>query len=173
MLLELRRHSTVLGPRRLYSSWASAAWSRGAVTPALGLGRRRSVVEDVEQVGNGLVPIDDGRLAPEAAFVRFHAVGHSHSPLGRPGEVSGHVLRRLPHTGCPLPGGVGIPAAGQSNVLIVLAAGGEPWGKARRTRPVHVAGKKPRPRLQRLLVRRYSKAARRGHLSLWVAGAAI
>jgi hypothetical protein len=29
------------------------------------------------------------RLAPEAAFVRFHAVGHSHNPPGRSGEVGG------------------------------------------------------------------------------------
>jgi hypothetical protein len=44
------------------------------------------VVEDVEQVGDGLVPVDEGRLAPAAAFVRFHAVGHSPGPLGLPGE---------------------------------------------------------------------------------------
>ena len=61
-------------------------------------GRQVGFVEDVAQVGEALVLVDDGRLAPAAAFVRFHAVGHSPGPLGRPGELavlSGHVLRRL------------------------------------------------------------------------------
>jgi hypothetical protein len=41
---------------------------RGYFPPSLSNGRAGTSVEDVVQVGDGLVPVDDGRLAPAAAF---------------------------------------------------------------------------------------------------------